>query len=453
MLIASLILQAALAMEPIQQKLTVPYDLWDVTAADLNQDDQMDIVALYAERDGATDRKGVYVFLAQPDGYYPETPTLTLPLTEDSGCAFVTQYDGQSQLAVFTEKGLTRYRMLDQALVEAGTVEVSTIFPLYTREPIFLRNVSFDIDGDDYDEWILPTVGGHAIWGNGQHHYATLRAPIDGNANNSEGLRVSYPIPEVRVFEYGDSNEPAIGLVGTRSVSFHFGEGWKEKREHLFADPDAGNWNTAATLDDINGDGYPDLMLTETKGTADIEVRIRAFLANADLSFPDSPILEIDSKGGILSPLLTDVDGDGRLDVAVRGFPINLKNIANYLLRKKITMRLDSYLFDGTKLPEDPSFHNSITFDISQSQEDSILEYGDFDGDGANELAVCTGENSLTVSEAAQSGSVTKQPIASLTVRAFGNAEVVDLDNSGTDDLLIYHPRGSHRQQISVIRF
>ena len=110
MILASLVAaQFVLSTEPIQQQLNIPFDIWDVASADLNQDDQQDLIALYAQYDLDELRKGAYIYLAKPNGYYPREPNYVLQLDEDSGCAFITRREGRDELAVSVCERVTQH--------------------------------------------------------------------------------------------------------------------------------------------------------------------------------------------------------------------------------------------------------------------------------------------------------------------------------------------------------
>lgn len=452
MLITGLLIQIALAVEPIHQPLTVAHDVWDVIAEDLNNDEQLDVIALYADQHDAQERKGIYVFLANTDGHYPEQPSVDFPLGESTGDAFLTRRNGNSEIAVLTETGVTCYAVQDGQLIETDRCAMTSLFPLYTREPAFMRNVAFDLDADDSDEWVVPVIGGFEVWDAGEKQ-ASLRSDMKSESSWLEGLSVTHNIPQVSVFDREDQSNKAIGLVGMRGVTFHFGENWEETRVHKFGDEHGDNWETRGVLDDINADGIPDLMITSTKGTADIEVRLQLYLANEELEFSSDPFFEMNSKGGLLVPGLVDLNGDDQLDLVVRDFQITVRNIVNFLIRKKITMKLSTHFFENGVLPEEESLSNSITMDISQDGEEAIHTYGDYNADGINELAVGTKRSALTISAITKNGALTKKPWATMDVSGFGIARTHDLDNSGTDDLIIIHPRGTHKKTIDVIRF
>ena len=212
MLITGLILQLALAMEPIHQTLTAPMDVWDVTAQDLDEDGLLDLVAFYGERDGSKDKKGLYVYLARRDGKYPTKPSFTFPLNADTGNAFFTERDGRRELVVSTKTGATRYVYQKNAFAEAGRYAFVSLLPAHTRKPIFLRNVSHDLDGDGSDEWIIPVLGGFDIWG-GEEKMVFLEGEIHSESYWYGGLNIHHRIPRVYVFKRPGEKNQAIGFT------------------------------------------------------------------------------------------------------------------------------------------------------------------------------------------------------------------------------------------------
>mgnify|MGYP002527222292 CR=1 FL=1 len=207
------------------------------------------------------------------------------------------------------------------------------------------------------------------------------------------------------------------------------------------------------TLADVNADGRPDLMMVNSKGTANIEVVTRIYLADADLRYSDKPTFELTSKGGLAIPYLVDLNNDERLDLVVRSFPITLRNIANYLLRKKISMKMETYLFKDGGYENKPSYSNYVTADISEGREEIAHTYGDYNGDGVKDVAVGARSSSLSILTHGKNGAISSRAWKTIHVHTFGIARSTDLDGSGTDDIIIFHPLGKYRKDIEVIRF
>ncbi|MFP6616902.1 MAG: VCBS repeat-containing protein [Candidatus Hydrogenedentota bacterium] len=452
MLITGLILQLALAMEPIHQTLTAPMDVWDVTAQDLDEDGLLDLVAFYGERDGSKDKKGLYVYLARRDGKYPTKPSFTFPLNADTGNAFFTERDGRRELVVSTKTGATRYVYQKNAFAEAGRYAFVSLLPAHTRKPIFLRNVSHDLDGDGSDEWIIPVLGGFDIWG-GEEKMAFLEGEIRSESYWYGGLNIHHRIPRVYVFKRPGEKNQAIGFTSEDGAIFHYGANWEASHRHEITGDLEDQWEARTELADVNDDGRPDLMTTTSKGTTNIEVHTRIYLADTDLGYADKPSFELKSKGGLAIPYLVDLNNDEKLDLVVRSFPITLRNIANYLLRKKISLKIETYLFKNGGYAKKPSYSNYVTADISEGREEISFANGDFDGDGAKDVAVGARSSSLSIFTHGKGGVIGSRAWKTINVHTFGIARTADLDDSGTDDIVIFHPLGKYQKEIKEIRF
>src|SRR5207302_10522305 len=93
-------------------------------------------------------------------------------------------------------------------------------------------------------------------------------------------------------------------------------------------DPPAGK--SSAPVLDVDGDGVPDLVYADVKfeDQASTVLVQRGKLADrAVLSFEDAQALKVD--GLVLDLELTDVDGDGKKDLVVTSYRLDLlKNLA-----------------------------------------------------------------------------------------------------------------------------
>ncbi|MBN4046740.1 VCBS repeat-containing protein [bacterium AH-315-P07] len=452
MFITGLLLQLLLVAEPIHQTLRVPADVWDVTAQDLNHDGIQDLIAFYGEQSDDVVKKGFYVFIARKNGSYSKDPSLDFPVDPKTGNAFFTRRDGDAQLVILTESGATQYRFQDNTFVESAQFEFKSLLPTRTRESIFLRKISYDLNDDDSEEWIIPVLGGFDVWdiaGKLTH----LEADIQSEAFRYGGLNINHLIPTLHVFERPDTLNKAIGIVSKRRATFYYGDHWETSYHFDVPKKEVDQWDTQAAMADVNHDGYPDLMVTNTKGTANMEVLTHIYLADESLEFPDKPSLEMKSKGGLAMPFLVDLNNDEKLDMVVRGFPITLSNIANFLFRKKISMKIDTYTFKNGGYSKKPSFSNSITMDISEGREEAAYCYGDFDGDGSTDIALGARGTSLTILTHKSNGTIGNRAWKTIKVHTFGIARTKDLNDSGKDDIIIFHPHGKYQKEIDIIRF
>lgn len=452
MILAGFLIQMMLAVEPVHQTLTVPFNVWDVTARDLNGDGFKDLISFYGEREGEVDRKGLYVYIAGDGGRYPTKPTFEFPLPPDTGNAFFTTRDSQEFLAVLTKSGATLYGYDDGAFTEASRHEFDSLFPVRTRKPIFYRGVSVDLDGDESEEWIVPVSGGFDVW-DGASRLVHLEGDVQSEANLFGGLNVVHQIPRVHVFDLPGQETKAIGIAGRERVDFYFGDSWKETVQRSLTTDADDRCETLSELEDINDDGYPDLMVTTLKGTASIEVLIQIYLADETLEYSEDPTFELTTKGGLAIPFLQDLNSDGKLDLLVRSFPITLRNIANYLLRNKISMKMETHLFADGAFSKKSSGSISVTADISEGREEIASAFGDFDGDGKTDMAVGAKSSSLHIFTHGKRGTLNSKAWKIIEAHTFGIARTSDLNGSGRDDIVIYHPLGKYQKDVEVIFF
>ena len=116
-------------------------------------------------------------------------------------------------------------------------------------------------------------------------------------------------------------------------------------------------------------------------------------------------------------------------------------------------MQMETYPFSNGGFSDKPAYTNNVTADVSEGREEIALTYGDFDGDGAKDVAVGARSSSLTIFTHSADGDLASRAWKTIDVHTFGIARTADLDASGKDDIIIYHPRGKFPKDIEVIRF
>jgi hypothetical protein len=79
---------------------------------------------------------------------------------------------------------------------------------------------------------------------------------------------------------------------------------------------------------------------------------------------------------------------------------------------------------------------------------------GDFDGDGHLDLAFATDREELSLFSGGKPGELfSSDPMATISVRAYGQVRPVILDSGRRTDLVLWYPSTrDHRHEISVVR-
>lgn len=222
-------------------------------------------------------------------------------------------------------------------------------------------------------------------------------------------------------------------------------------------------------LADLDGDGRPDV-IHEGGGHRE---RTYAFFrtpeGGGDLRPPTS-VLRL--SGYSLDPDLVDLDGDGLLDFVVTVLPTDARNTMR-ALGGKVTANTKAYLNQGPgkAFVFSPTPNVSVASDVGIAirftpggqiqirRSLTILVTGDYDGDGLKDLAIRTGDETLTVRAgrrgravwAAEGRDVAIPPAPSQSPGVEGHT--ADLTGDGSDEIvLVYRKAHGGRDRVWVVR-
>jgi hypothetical protein len=449
-----LILMAAGVLNPIQQSLIAPYPVWDAIVEDINNDGQPDIIGLCKPEEPSIRVKYLVVFLSKGNGRFNSTPDVEFVLTAESGIGLIGNFlEAKKNVLLMTNpEGCVFLEYQDGEFVPVGEAKFRTLMPSYTLKPKFVRNAVVDVDEDGIDEWILPTPGGQII-----QNAKGFSSFIEGD-NTSElidvgGLSVIHRLPNVHVYGERDSELKSIALLSERRVDWYWGKEWEEHGEFEIPLRLKENWEARTKLADVNGDEHPDLMVTQTKGTIDLSTMVQIYISDDSLRYNSVPTFQTTFKGGVATPALFDVDGDEDLDLVMINIPFSFKNLANFFLRKKMSVRIDIHFFDKNSFSKSPDYKQYFTLDAPDGQERVGYALGDFSGDGRTDVAISHQRNLISIYTGQKKRLLSPKPTYQFTLPAFGVLTREDINLSGGEDLLLFHSVGKHKRQIDVICF
>jgi hypothetical protein len=445
---------AVFAAEPTAFVLNAPSDVWDVTRADLNNDGLDDILAYCSDATAREPTKELAVFLATASGRYAAKPSLRFELNPLNGTAFVTEFDGEPpvELTTIRQDRATVYRFDSGVLSAVERVEFNSLWPNATREPYFVRDTTHQLDDDAADEWLVPTPTGVAVYSRGTLR-AEILAPTASEISEFGNVSIIHRLPAVASFPLPGESLQAIGLLSDRYADFSFGPDWSQHVRFAIPVRSDDSWDMAARLKDIDADGYPDLLVTQTSGTIDLEVLTQIYFADGPFAYPDEADVEFTSSGSFTTVELEDVDGDDDLDAILVRIPLGVRNIVSYFLRRRVSIQVAVHYFNDRSFPEKPDRTASITIDAPDGRERSAYAMGDFDGDGRLDVAIGTRENELAIYLGANDRFLDSRPAFKLELPTFGIARIADLDGNGADDIILHHPNGADQRRIELVLF
>jgi len=206
-------------------------------------------------------------------------------------------------------------------------------------------------------------------------------------------------------------------------------------------------------MDDIDGDGLPDLVVAQTKGTTKLEVLTQVYFATGPFRYSTEPSVTFTTHGAITSPDLLDVDGDGHKDLVLVRIPFGVTQFVNYFVRGKVSIRIDAHLFDNGTFPEKPTFVHKMTLGAPEGREQVSAESGDYNGDGLRDLAIALASDQLGILIGEKGAFLSRKPWVTVDLPAFGVARKCDLDGNERDDIVLFHPAGALSKRIDIIQF
>lgn len=428
--------------------------VWDVVAEDLTGDGHRDILAVCCDKDADPVRKYVAVFLAADSGGYADTPTFILPLAPKTGVLFPAETDGAPprELVAAHAHGATIYAFRDGGFTAVSEVAFTSLLPSGAKELLFLRDVAKDLDGDGIHEWFLPIPEGFAIY-KPDAPLSVVACDIMSEVRRSENLYIYHRLPAYHVFPLEGQPVKAIAFLSDEYADFAYGEKWTQHKRFRIPLNVDDKWDASVRMADIDGNGLPDLIVTQTKGTVNLLALTQIYLAESPFHYPERPTATYETKGAMTSPFLLDVNGDGRDDLIFIKIPLGLKSFVNYFLRRKLIVEVHVHLFQDGGFSPAPDYSQVLALDAPEGREQIAYAMGDFNGDKRLDVALGTGAGNLVIHTGAPNRFLLPRPWTSVDIPSFGIARAIDLDQNGCDDIVLFHPGMPSKERIEVVMF
>ncbi len=454
MLAAPLIAASLLLAQAQHTVLSADLPVWDVLSADVNGDGFKDVLAYCSDETVPAPVKELTIYLAGAGGQFESAPKIRFALPPANGTAFVSEFDGAPprEIVLLDQSSALVLRIAGTELAEVARAEFVSLLPAGSREPVFLRGASEDLDGDGRDEWMLPLPGGYGVFAQGRL-IATLPAPTTSELRDYANFVISHRLPDVSTFTLPGEPLRGIALLSDAQADFSYGRNWEQHQRYEIPRRLDEKWDASAELDDVNGDGWPDLMVTQTSGTVNLKTETQIYIATGPFRYPAKPDASMERGGSFTSAALRDTNGDKKLDLVFVSIPIGLGNIINYFLRGKVTVEAAVYAYGPKGFETKPSRSAELTLDAPEGRERSAYAMADFDGDGFLDAAVGTGAELMSFYRGSQREFLAADPWLKLKMPTFGIARTGDLDANGKDDLLLIHPGGANEKRIEVVLF
>ncbi|MGQ0613498.1 MAG: FG-GAP repeat domain-containing protein [Planctomycetaceae bacterium] len=214
---------------------------------------------------------------------------------------------------------------------------------------------------------------------------------------------------------------------------------------------------------DFNGDGWTDALAVDRKaGTAYV------ILADPLAGLAKGVRIPFAVRGTMRAPVVEDLDGDGRLDLALPYFPNpSVQDAVRWFVRGEVVIYVPIFLNRGGSgcfsRVADRQVEVPIRLRVSSDAGGRIsvgglvvVEYaGDLDGDGRKDLLVTEAPGSLAVHRGVPESVFEQEPSQRLAVPDASSFEGVttaaaDLNGDGRSDIIL-HYRGAGRRPDRVL--
>lgn len=443
----------SLLAQPQTGVLNTPDKVWDVTVADLNRDGHGDIVLLCCDEKSAPLKKYVVVYLSD-GGNYSEAGQIVHGLPEETGTAFFAEVDGAAPKELVAADGLGAqvYAFTGDGFREIAAPRFYSLWPSGAREPLFADNAAKDLDDDGVDEWLVPTPRGYSVRHAGREIHL-VPCDVVSETRRSENTAIFHRLPPHNTFTLPGQSARGLAFLSDEFADFSYGQNWSEHKRFRVPFQLDDKWDASAKMADINNDGFPDLMVTQTKGTVNLQSTTQIYMAREPFLYADRPAATFDFKGAVSAPTLKDVNGDQLLDAIVITVPLGVKNIINYFVRGKVSVHAQVFLCKGNGFGSTPQFTQDLTLDAPEGRDQIAYKMEDFSGDGVLDLAFSKSANTLAVHTGDTASFLSKQPWVSLNLPSFGYLYACDLNGNAAKDIVLIHPAGDNAKRVDVIQF
>ncbi|MCC6154128.1 MAG: VCBS repeat-containing protein [Candidatus Hydrogenedentes bacterium] len=439
---------------PSIYSLNAGTSVWDVTCFDVNNDSRGDVVAVCCDENSQPLKKFIAIYFADENGAYSTNPSATVPIDSSLSVLFPVEIDGKApkELAAASAEGLVALGFSEGSLAPVFETKFMSLFPSGAREPNFIKDTAQDIDGDGIDEWFVPMPTGFALR-NPKGEVAQVRCDVTSSVRTGSGMYVSNKFPAYHAFSMDGQNEKAIAFLSDEFADFAYGADWKQKERFKIPVKLGDKWDTNSDMEDFNGDGLPDLIVTQTQGTINLKALTQVYFAQGPMKYGETPTAKFESTGSFAAPVVKDVNGDKKLDIIFVNIPLGVRSIVNFFMWHKLGVDLEIYINNGNGFGTKPDYSTSVTIEAPDGKEQSAYCMGDFNGDGKTDAAFGAGKQKLMLHGGGDAKFISSKPYLTLDVPAFGIARPYKLNDNSAEDIVIYHPGIAQKEKIEVLVF
>ena len=201
-------------------------------------------------------------------------------------------------------------------------------------------------------------------------------------------------------------------------------------------------------IEDLNGDGYADLVLTKMSGRITDRRIVTSVYLNRTGNLPVQPDVRVEHDGFATTLFAKDLNGDGKRDLVFPMAKVGVGSLIRNLLTNRAEVSLFVHLYREQGIyPSAPDWTRNFTYQIDIS-DGVVLQGiwpnvdGDFNADGKADLLVA-GNDEVVVYLATPEALFARDPAARVPVKTTAHGIVRDLTDRGRADIVMWYQGSS----------
>jgi VCBS repeat protein len=392
------------------QEIAVDGKITIVVAEDVDSDGNKDLVVSYAVGSQPNAKPYLAVYLSE-NGSFSQSPAFKAALPKDS-CLFDLadlDADGLKEIILF-RKWSVRVAAIDaetakwRTLLKRGS---GILFPT-SDGSVPYQDLVRDWTGDDAPTIALFDYGSIRFYSsdgkgtelsrvdiNTQGWLASSGPAVDG----SLGAKLSSGVETPSMFPMLSGERRELVMAQKETVAIHgmtngrYDRNGKRMTFSVLTEDEKrkGNVNIVPIVEDLNGDGRPELIVDKFGGALTKYSSALYVYPGIDGGLSQTPSFTLEKDGLIVWPRFFDLDGDGLKEMFVHTVDIGLFQIARMFTSQ--SLKVNVLVFPGTQsgFADTPAMAKKLTVKVDTEAGFRLLGFppdlsADFDGDGLNDL-------------------------------------------------------------------
>ena len=405
----------------------------------------------------------------------PSVPTKIAEFNiPSSAVAFdlLTSADGIEKVLLLDTRGLSQLNLTNNIIVRLP--ESQSIYLNKSPQFVAKKKLVQDLNGDGLDDIFVTSFEGVTLFlQNKTGEFDRVKLPIEPVVDMTSE-RISFS--ETRLFNIDTNFDQLIDIVvleqGVLQIYQQTEKGLFSPLKNLLTLPmqvSALPWWTLRgadgesadqsnlqhrmleTIEDINGDNIPDIMIRQTKssGVLDRQNHYEIFYGKNKeglLNFDSKANTKISAEGTLSGLQLIDIDADGRKEILVSSFDIGVSQIIGALLSGSIDQDVFVFVLDSNdQYIEDPLFSEEVDLNFSLSSGSTgqpIVLSADLNGDGIKEIMLSANDRRLAIYRGEKSKKMFRSRAKRHRMSLPQNGSMVsavDLNNDDRQEIIVHY--------------